>query len=60
MQLSVNTSSVMRSSVSELGSSRARGSKKCLRARRPSLLGIMGRCNIYGVNFKCVFAVFNV
>ena len=51
MQLSVNTSSVMRSSVSELGSSRA---------RRPSLLGIIGRCNIYGENFKCVFAVFNV
>ena len=38
-QLSVNTSSARRSSVSELGSLAVRKSKKCLEARSPSPLG---------------------
>jgi len=39
-QLSVNTSSARRSSVSELGSLTVRESKKCLRARSPLSLGM--------------------
>ena len=38
--VSVNTSSARRSSVSELGSLTVRESKKCLRARSPSPLGM--------------------
>ena len=39
-QFSVKTSSARRSSVSELGFLTVRKSKKCLRAKRPSQLGM--------------------
>ena len=39
-QFSVKTSSARRSSVSELGSLTVLKSKKCLRAKRPSQLGM--------------------